>query len=404
MSTLEQGADEGLFSVSGLIERAQEQAGVADASILDTPGLRAISHSLSCATDEMNFISSRRAQRLLNEALIKRLRLESYLQREPAIRDIRLKSPIFLVAPARTGTTFLHRLLAQDPEHRTLRLWEALQAPPADPEYQGDPEYFKQDYRVAIARKYLETRARYTPDIAHIHHTSVDEPEECFGLLETSMLSHSFIFYGPVLEYLEWLDQRSDDEWLEAYRIYADQLRLLQWWAPGERWVMKTPFHMWAIDALCATFPDALIVQQHRTPAACMASYCSLMEVAYGPLAVNFGREQIGQIAFSYYRDALARNVAARKKLGDDQFIDIDYKELMSDPIGCVKRIYKAAGSGLKDSTAEIMQAWLAEQAKSRKKVSKHEYSLDDYGLDEEEVNEIFAGYSALNTSASGDR
>ena len=142
MSTLEQGANEGLFSVSELIERATSQAGINDTSILDTPGLRALSHSLTCASDEMNFISSRRAQRLLNEALIKRLRLKSYLEREPSIASIQLKSPIFLVAPARTGTTFLHRLLARDPAHRTLRLWEALQAPPADPEYQGDPEYF----------------------------------------------------------------------------------------------------------------------------------------------------------------------------------------------------------------------------------------------------------------------
>jgi hypothetical protein len=401
VSTLEQGASEGLFSVTELIERARSQAGVKDASILDTPGLRALSHSLTSASDEMNFISSRRAQRLLNEALIKRLRLESYLEHEPSIGDIQLKSPIFLVAPARTGTTFLHRLLAQDPVHRTLRLWEALQAPPAEPEYQGDPEYFSKDFRVAIARKYLETRARYTPDIAHIHHTSVDEPEECFGLLETSMLSHSFIFYGPVLEYIDWLDQRSDDEWLEAYRIYADQLRLLQWWAPGERWVLKTPFHMWAIDALCATFPDGLIVQQHRTPAACMASYCSLMEVAYGPLAVNFSREQIGQVAFAYYRDALARNVAARRKLGHKQFIDIDYKDLVSDPVSCVRRIYHAAGTELDSSTADIMQSWLDEQARSRTKVSKHEYSLEDYGLNEDEVNEIFLEYSRFNTAAN---
>lgn len=398
MSSLEQGAKEGLFSVAELIERARTLAGVNDSSILDIPGLRVLSHGLTCASDEMNFISSRRAQRLLNEALIKRLRLESYLEREPSIRDIQLKSPIFLVAPARTGTTFLHRLLAQDPAHRTLRLWEALQAPPAEPEYQGDPEYFKKDYRVAIARKYLETRARYTPDIASIHHTSVDEPEECFGLLETTMLSHSFIFYGPITEYIDWLDQRSDEEWLEAYSLYADQLRLLQWWAPGDRWVLKTPFHMWAIDALCTTFPDALIVQQHRTPAACMASYCSLMEVAYAPLAVNFSREQIGHVAFSYYRDALARNVAARKKLGHKQFIDIDYKDLVADPISCVQRIYKATGSELDETAEGIMRSWLEEQARSRKKISKHEYSLADYGLDEDEVNEIFLEYSKFNT------
>ncbi|MFV2033163.1 MAG: sulfotransferase, partial [Gammaproteobacteria bacterium] len=271
---MENGAEEGLFSVSGMIETARSEAGVEDASVLDSPGLRALSHALTSTSDELNFIGRRRAQRLLIETLIKRLRVENYLNNDPAIGNIRLQSPIFLVAPFRTGTTLLHRLLAQDPAHRTLRLWEALQAPPPKSDFQGDPRYFECDYRVAIARRYIETRERYTPDIASIHPTDVDAPEECFGLLETSLLSHSFTFYGPVTEYLDWLGTRNNNDWKAAYALYADQLRLLQWWAPADRWVLKTPFHMWAVDALCATFPDALIVQQHRDPATCVASYC----------------------------------------------------------------------------------------------------------------------------------
>jgi hypothetical protein len=403
MSTIEEGASEGLFAVRELIETARSNAGVGDPAILDTPGLRALSHGLYSATDDLNFISIRRAHRLLLETLVKRLRVEHHLQREPAIREIRLQSPIFLVAPARTGTTFLHRLLAQDPAHRTLRLWEALQAPPVEPEYQGDPAYFEKDYRVPIARKYLRTRERYSPEIATIHPTDVNAPEECFGLLETSMLSHSFTFYGPIFEYLDWLDQRSDEEWLEAYRLYADQLRLLQWWAPGERWVLKTPFHMWAVDAICAVFPDALIVQQHRTPADCIASYCSLMEVAFAPIAVGFSRARIGRIAMDYYRQALARNVAARKSLSPDRFIDIDYRDLVNDPIACVRRIYAAAGTPLDDETEARIRAWLEAQSRSRKR-KKHEYCLEDYGLSEDEVEAAFEGYSKFNTERRAAR
>jgi hypothetical protein len=47
------------------------------------------------------------------------------------------------------------------------------------------------------------------------------------------------------------------------------------------------------------------------------------------------------------------------------------------------------------------MQSWLDEQARSRTKVSKHEYSLEDYGLNEDEVNEIFLEYSRFNTAAN---
>jgi hypothetical protein len=386
----------GLFAVGTLIETAAREAGVGDPSLLDTPGLTALGQSLEQASDTLHFIGRRRAQKLLIETLVKRLRLAHHLEREPSIRDIRLTAPIFLVAPFRTGTTLLHRLLAQDPAHRTVRLWEALQAPPREAVLRGSPEYFEQDYRVEIARRYLATRARYSPLMAEIHPTYVDAPEECFGLLETSMLSHSFMFYAPVVGYLEWLDGRTGGEWRDVYALYADQLRLLNWWSPAERWVLKTPFHMWAVDALCDVFPDALIVQQHRSPASCVASFCSLVAEAYAPIVSRVDRLEIGRMSMRYLHDALARNAAARARLPAERFIDIDYPELTADPIACARRVYAAIGLELSADVEERMRTWLAKQAKARSG-GEHRYALADYGLDEGEVDAAFAPYAAFN-------
>jgi hypothetical protein len=390
------GAGTGLFAVRTLIEAAAQEAGVGDPSTLDTPGLAALAGSLEQASGALHFIGRRRAQKLLIETLVKRLRVAHHLEREPSIRDIRLIAPIFLVAPFRTGTTLLHRLLAQDPAHRTVRLWEALQAPPAEPVLRGVPEYFEQDYRVDIARRYLATRARYSPLMAEIHPTHVDAPEECFGLLETSLLSHSFMFYAPVLDYLEWLDGRTAADWRAAYGLYADQLRLLHWWAPAQRWVLKTPFHMWAVDALCDTFPDALIVQQHRSPAACVASFCSLVAEAYAPIVSRVDRLEIGRMSMRYLHDALARNAAARARLPAERFIDIDYPELMADPIACTRRVYAAVGAELSARVEERMRTWLASQAKARSG-GEHRYALADYGLEAGDVDAAFAPYAAFN-------
>lgn len=393
----EQNAGNGPFAPGTLIEAAVREAGVGDGQVLDTPGLAALAGGLEAASGQLHFIGRRRAQKMLVETLVKRLRIEHHLTRNPEIRDIRIVSPIFLVAPFRTGTTLLHRLLAQDPAHRTVRLWEALQAPPAEPKLRGDPRYFELDERVAVARKYLETRERMSPLMAAIHPTSADAPEECFGLLETTMLSHSFMFYAPVLDYLEWLDARSDEDWREAYALYADQIRLLHWWWPGERWVLKTPFHMWAVDALCATFPDALIVQQHRAPASCVASFCSLVAEAYAPIVGRVDRAQIGRMAMRYLRDALARNAAARARLPAERFIDIDYRDLVADPVGCARRVYDAAGVEWTLVAENAMRGWLERQASSRGAKSEHRYALADYGLDDDEVEAAFAPYAAWN-------
>jgi len=385
------------FSAPVLIESARLEAGVEDASILESSGLFALCQALDSVSDQLRLSGNRRAWKMLLETLVKRLRLESYLRREPAIREIRLASPIFLIAPFRTGSTLLHRLLAQDPANRTPRLWETIQAPPAEPLYQGDERYFELDYRVAVARRYMEARALFASGIAAIHPSDIDLPEECFGLLETSLLSHSFMFHAPVTEYLDWLDERTDREWKSAYSVYANQLRLLQWWWPGERWVCKSGFHLWALDALCETFPDAVIVQQHRSPVQCMASFCSLMEMAYRPILKRVDCHQVGRLGLRYMAGALKRNAAARHRLGPERFIDIDFRELTASPVDCARRVYDAAGLKLSNAVQRRMKDWLAAQ----NKVARHEYDLETYGLTEDQVEAAFSSYRSLSKSAS---
>ncbi|MEM9387541.1 MAG: sulfotransferase [Pseudomonadota bacterium] len=395
MAKRELARDAGPFDSAELIESARREAGVDDASYLETPAFQALCDGLTASSDQLHFIGRRRAQRMVLETLVKRVRLREFSRRYPEIAAERLEKPIFLVAPFRTGTTFLHRLLAQDTSARTPRLWEALQAPPAAPEYRGELAYFEEDYRVEQARKYIEAREKFTPELATIHPSGVDVPEECFGLLETAFMSHSFIFYGPCGGYLDWLDTRPAREWVQAYEIYADQLRLLQWWYPGERWVLKTPFHMWAVDAILAVFPDALIVQQHRDPVKCVASYCSLTAAAHGPIMTKVDPNKVGELALRYLRDALARNVEARRRSPADRFIDIDYSDLMADPMACVERVYAAADLDLATEARQAMERYLAEERASHPS-RRHAYSLADYGLDEGAVADAFAEYATF--------
>ncbi len=384
------------FALDTLFDLVQKMEPDADTAMLDTPGLRALTQSLESIAPELTFYGRGRTQRMLIITLIKRLRLARYLATYPEIRKIQLKNPIFLISPPRTGTTFLHRLLSQDPAHRTPRIWEVFQAPPPEPEYRGDPAYFEKDYRVPIAKAFLETRARFSPQMSSIHSTNADDPEECYSLLETSMISHSFMHSALIVDYLSWLDDQPDEIWRQVYALYVDQLRLLHWWWPGERWLLKSPFHLWGLDAIFANFPDAIVVQQYRNAATCMASFCSLTAEAHKPLVASLDYAQIGQISLSYLRKALARNSEQRKHLDPSRFIDIDYRDLVADPMGCVRTIYQAAGIELSPEGETRMQSYLTTQQQDRKKTTHH-YSLSDYHLNEKEAAEAFAPYNALN-------
>ncbi len=52
-------------------------------------------------------------------------------------------------------------------------------------------------------------------------------------------------------------------------------LQHLQSGVPGQ-WLLKSPAHLWQLDALLAEYPDALIVQTHRDPLNVISSIAAL--------------------------------------------------------------------------------------------------------------------------------
>ncbi len=77
--------------------------------------------------------------------------------------------------------------------------------------------------------------------------------------------------------YSRWLAQQ---DWTPAYLRHRKNLQLIGLNDPGKRWVLKNPSHLFALDALMAAYPDALVIQTHRAPSTIIASMCSLAEHA----------------------------------------------------------------------------------------------------------------------------
>ena len=62
--------------------------------------------------------------------LSNRLRLVADRRRYPAIAAEVIRRPLFITGLPRSGTTFLHALLAQDPAHRAPQVWEVMHPSP----------------------------------------------------------------------------------------------------------------------------------------------------------------------------------------------------------------------------------------------------------------------------------
>ena len=345
-----------LYSPAGLLGLAASRCGCPHAAApADVAGLERLCAAFEAARPDQTAFGKFHTQSILLDALTKRFRLAEYERRFPEIRDADPPDPIFIVAPFRTATTFLHRLLSCDPDHRAPRMWEVAYPPPAEPDLRGDAGYLTGDARIARATAALRTLHRAAPALERLHPMAAGLAEECFGLLETSLLSHSFMFYADVSSYLDWLDTRDEEDWRAAYDIYAAQLRLLHWWYPGRRWVLKSPVHLWNLDVLLHTFPLATVIQLHRDPANATHSFRSLLTAYRQVMCKTADPVAIGAEVARYTCAALERAVTARRRFDASRFIDLEFADLISDPMTCVQAIYARIGAWLTPAAAAAM-------------------------------------------------
>jgi hypothetical protein len=386
---------DGTLSVSGVIELACRKSGISPADLdLEKVGLEALVAALTPESICMSALGRQSIKRRLTEAIVKRLRLERYRERFPEIERTEIPSPLFIVAPFRSGTTFLHRLLACDPNTRWTRPWETVYAAPSEPEWREDIRYFSNDSRIAYLQRSLGLTNRLHPKLHALHPVFPDQAEECFGLLEASMISPSFLFTGNIPGYLDWLAQADSTLWQAAYAVYVDQLRLLQWWYQGERWVLKSPVHLWGIAPLAHHLPKVRFVQLHRSPLDSTASFCQLLAAQHATLYREIDKGAIGRLAQHYLRYSLTRAIAMRQQLGDERFFDIGFGQLVSTPLEVIRALYRWLGWSLSQETEARMVASLNNEKHSQR---SEQGDVSQFGLQEAVIRRYFAEYAVYD-------
>jgi len=319
----------------------------------------------------------------VRNALVARLVSEAAFKQYPEHADVAIERPIFVTGLPRTGTTAIHRLLAADPRHQGLELWLAEFPQPRPPRetWSQNPVFQQLDAQFTKAHE-------ENPDYTGLHYMTADEVEECWQLLRQSLHSVSYETLAHIPTYSQWLANR---DWTKPYRRHRKNLQLIGLNDAEKRWVLKNPSHLFALDALFATYPDALVVQCHRPAETIMASMCSLAQHTTEGGSNSFVGDVIGVDAMETWARGLELFNAERAKHDSAQFYDLDYLQLITDPIRVVEAIYQQFGIELTDAARAAMEQ-SHEESKQGPRAPKHTYSLADYGLTDEQVKERFKG------------
>ena len=325
------------------------------------------------------FMMHRTMLRLLSN----RLRTEQAFTEKPALAETPIPRPLYVIGFPRTGTTLLHNLLACDPAARWMRLWEGLY--PAPP-----PQSLEDDPRITEVEEWAAGFEKVAPRLAAAHKLAPRGPEECLWLIEHTFNDLIFELRAHVPTYSRWLAEHEAD--VDIHHYYRRQLQLLGAHCQGNHWVFKAPRHLPGLAGLLAVFPEARIVQTHRDPVAVLPSLCSLCEILRGAASDAVDKPAIGAHWHVRLKAIFEQATAVRATAAEGQILDIQYADLVTNPIATVQHIYTHHGYEFTEPFEAAMRQWLV--VNRQHKHGAHRYTLEEYGLNEAQVHEDFSEYT----------
>jgi hypothetical protein len=316
--------------------------------------------------------------------LVNLLILRSLERADATILKRPIRQPIFITGLPRSGTSFLHALLAEDPAMSAPRCWQTIypvRDHPAHGARSGPKEVQRQ----------FDIFDRLAPQMRSLHPFDALSPQECADITAHSFHSLRFDMTYEAPSYRRWLDGRGH---VPAYREHKRFLQHLQGSDPTQ-WVLKCPDHVFALEALRTVYPDARLVFVHRDPVEVLPSVARLTEVVRTPFTRSVDRHAIGrQIANDWVQGAGAIVAATNDRRWPRARVHhVHYRALTAAPLATVKAFYDHFDLELTPTAEARMQALVAQKPTGG--YGRNVYHAEDYGLDLGVERDRFQAYLA---------
>lgn len=312
----------------------------------------------------------------------------------PGFRKIEIRDPVFVVGHARSGTTLLHRLLSRDEGRFSAFMLYELYFPSLI-----QKKFIRwiaaMDARLAggfLGRRVEAWEEKRYGAMRDVHKMGLTEFEEDDIVFYWSLASGFWITKMPYMGDLDfyYVDQWPERKRRRLMRFYQDCIRRqLYLNGPDKIHLAKNPIFAGRVETLIEAFPDARIVVPVRNPYETIPSLLKLMRIGWRKLDWDAPRQErclhaLTDQSFHTYTHPLA----VLENHPETRHAIVDYREVVEDPETAVGEVYRQLGLSMGGAYLETLKA---ESLRGRKHVSGHAYSLDEFGLDADEIRRRLA-------------
>lgn len=278
-------------------------------------------------------------------------------------------NPIFIIGNWRTGTTFLHQLMALDAQFTTPTIYKV-----------SNPDHFlvsKKYYHNLLAKVLGNTRpmdnVKIGPDEAQ---------EDEYALLklckntplEKMIFSDSKTFF---LDKCENFMPPNQNEFIGSLFYLEKKLAF----ETGKRIVFKNPFHSLRLELIIKMFPRAQYIHIYRNPADVIPSSINMWNIV-GKQNLLKGKwiEPSGLSIIKLYRKILLTVRKHFEKIDENNKIEIKFEELENNPVEQIKTIYEKLNIKFTEDYKSKLETFCSEIKT---------YKKNKYDIKTEEINTI---------------
>lgn len=312
-------------------------------------------------------------------SLCSRLYAQRGFEQFPDCLQQPIRKPI-IIEGFRSGTSLFHQMLASLPNTQSLPMWLTsfpMPRPPRDT-WKDYPEF-------KMVSAGLEAMNDMLPGLLELHPMFADEAEENHWCDQTYATLRQMGYMWSA-NYITWVSRQSPEKY---FKRFGKILQLIGYQNPG-KWILKCPLQMGWAEQTQQQFPDATLVHTYRDPSESIVSLINLTYLANSHIQrvdkKAFGRN-LGEILAA----ALDRYVESRSKRKSDMYLDIEYKAVVSDPVGCARKVFMHNVGDFSEANAKQIADWFAGNRKHQKVTP--DYSAEDYGLSKGWLRERTAKY-----------